>query len=93
MGIFSFFANQADETEQGGFCDTSSKIHYCNESKTEMINNSAVHSEHEGNKPDIRGDYDYENPSTLPDDARFNTTILEVDDHGHYHPARHAPGR
>ena len=96
MGLFTFFANQAQPEDQAGSCDTTSKIHYSNESKDQMLNNAAVHSEHTGNKPDIRGDddYDYQSSSTLSNDARFNTTILEADDRdGHYSPAKHNPGR
>lgn len=96
MNPFNFFASPAEPEDEGGSCDTTSKIHYANESKDEMLNHAAVHSEHTGNKPDIRGgdDYDYQNSSTLSENARFNTTILEADDRdGHYSPAKHSPGR
>jgi hypothetical protein len=93
---FYLFANQAQPEEQGGFADLTSKITYCNESAEDMLNHSAVHSEHTGNKADIRtGSYDEDlNPdlSNL-EDARFNTTILETDRLGSEYPARYGPGR
>lgn len=81
---FYFFANAAKPEEQGSFCDTASDIHYNSESKEEMLNNEAAHSERTGNRGDIRGDEDAET---------YNTTILEVDRFGSESPARHAPGR
>jgi hypothetical protein len=80
---FFFFANPAKPEEQGGFCDTTSKIHYCNETEEEMHNRSAVHAEHTGNSADVRGG----------EATRYNTTILEVDPLGSEHPATYAPGR
>ena len=93
---FYLFANQAEPEEQGGFADVTSKITYCNESTQEMLDNAAVHSEHTGNNADIRtGSYDeHLNPDLPnPEDARFNTTILETDRLGSEYPAKYAPGR
>jgi hypothetical protein len=87
-----FFANQAEPEDQGGFCDTDSKIHYCNESKDETLNRAAIAEEH-GGQSDIRYDYDAGEPENLPADTRFNTTILEVDDQGFEYPAKYGPGR
>jgi len=81
---FYFFANPAEPEEQGSFCDTTSKIHYCNESAEEMNNNAATHSEHTGNNADIRDDGTSD---------RYNTTILETDPLGSESPAKYAPGR
>ncbi len=79
---FYFFGNAAQEEEQGSFCDTTSGIHYVNQSAEEMERDRAVHEEHTGNASDVRGDGE-----------RYNTTILEADPLGSEYPAKYAPGR
>jgi hypothetical protein len=81
---FYFYATPAQPEDQGGFCDTNSKIHYCNESAEEAMNNAAVHAEHTGSGSDIRGEGEAD---------RYNTTVLEVDNVGSMCPARYSPGR
>ncbi|MGI0494321.1 hypothetical protein ACN4EG_21245 [Alkalinema pantanalense CENA528] len=87
-----FFANQAQPEEQGSFTDRASKITYCNESKTETLNHAAMTEEH-GGMTDMRYDYDVGDPNRLPEDTRFNTTVLELDPLGFEYPARYEPGR
>jgi hypothetical protein len=85
-----FFANQDDDREEG-FKDPGSNISYTNESVQDTLNQAAWFEEY-GSGSDIRTT-DGRSPSECGDDARFNTTILEVDDEGHYYPARHSPGK
>lgn len=87
------FGKQSQPEEQGGFCDTASNRHYCNEGREEALNKSAVSAEF-GGKSDFR-DTDGQpiDPSALPSDSRCNTTILETDNQGYEFPSRYSPGR
>lgn len=85
-----FFANQDDENEKG-FKDPDSNISYTSESVQDTLNQAAWFEEY-GSGSDIRT-ADGRLPSECSDDARFNTTILNVDDEGNYYPERHSPGK
>jgi hypothetical protein len=85
-----FFGNEAADSDQGGFCDRDSEIHYCNESKEATLNKAAQFEEHGGS--DVRT-ADNRDPNDCPDSTRFNTTILEVDNQGFETPAKYDPGR
>lgn len=86
-----FFAREAEPEEQGGHSDLTSKITYCNESKEETLNQAALFKEYYDGAEAL--DKEYDNAKNAPDDARFNTTIMETDSHGHNYPARHGPGK
>jgi len=85
-----FFANQADDNEEG-FKDPDSNISYTSDSKEDALNQAAWFEEY-GQGSDIRTS-DGRDPRDCSDDARFNTTILNVDDEGFYYPERHSPGK
>lgn len=85
-----FFANQDDDNTES-FQDVGSNISYVSESKDDTLNQAAWFEEY-GQGSDIRTT-DGRDPHDCGDNARFNTTILNVDDEGHYYPERHSPGR
>lgn len=91
MSDYIFFANQAQDTDQGSFSDLTSHITYCQQSKAETLNQAAIVEEH-GGSTDIRYDYDVGSPNELPENARFNTTVLKVDRVGSEYPAPYLPG-
>jgi hypothetical protein len=64
-----FFGNEAEQEDQGGFCDKDSTIHYGNESKENMLNRAAKFEEHGGS--DIRTK-DGRDPNDRSDATRFN---------------------
>lgn len=79
-----FVANQAEPEDQGGFCDTDSKIHYCNQSEEEVKNHAAIVEEN-GDSATIR---DKGNGVD-----RYNTTTFDIDHQGYEYPALYDPGR
>lgn len=85
-----FFANQDDDNDKG-FKDPASNISYTNESKEDTLNKAAWFEEY-GSGSDVRTS-DGRDASDCADDARFNTTVLNVDDQGFYYPEPHSPGR
>lgn len=91
MPDYIFFANQAQPTDQGSFADLTSQITYCNQSKAETLNQAAI-VEAQNGATDIRYDHEVGSPEQLPENTRFNTTVLGVDRVGSEYPAPYLPG-
>lgn len=84
------FANQ-DDNNESGIKDPDSHISYTSESKEDTLNKAAWFEEY-GEGSDVRTS-DGRDPNDCDDSARFNTTVLNVDDEGYYYPERLSPGR
>lgn len=85
-----FFANQDDDNEEG-FVEPDSGISYTSEDKDTTLNQASWFEEY-GSGSDIRTN-DGREGKDCSDDARFNTTILNVDAQGFYYPEPNSPGR
>lgn len=85
-----FFAKQDDDNDKG-FKDPDSNITYNSESKDDALDKAAWFKEY-GTDSDVRTS-DGRDPKDCSDNARFNTTILNVDDEGFYYPEPHSPGK
>lgn len=89
MTLRNRWMSQAEDEEQGSFCDTVSTVHYDNVSKSEAENLE---------EDAMRRGMDLvagEAPSDdrQPSSQRYNTFDTDVDSQGFDRPSKHDPGR
>jgi hypothetical protein len=89
MGLRNRWMSQAEDEEQGSFCDTASTVHYQNVSKSEA---------EELEEDAMRRGMDLvagEAPSNdhQPSSQRYNTFDTDVDGKDFDSPSKHEPGR
>lgn len=85
--------SEADDNEQGSFCDRNSGYHYDNGNLTDVTEQEANAIERGDSTLFWDAPIDDRDPYEIEPGQRFNMLLTETDSHGNDTPSRLGPGR